>query len=221
MARKLRTIIATPQEAAESHPQVILAMCKEGFGVEERKESTPEKKGPSRRQRNCSAIRREIKRLKKAFNKAPEEEKCALKELAHEKLRKLRLQKRVRKNCKEFSKNCREFLSQPFEFSRRIINTKPKGCLKSSKEDVEAYLEKAHSKSPKEGQSQNCEGMWKYSEPEHPINNDCPSFKEFNQKLRKTRTKSVLGPNGVPNRVCKRCPKVERLLWQYLCNLWE
>ena len=224
MARRLRTIIATPQEAAESHPKVILAMCKERFGVEERKESTSEKKGPSRRQRKCSELRREIKRLKKAFNEAPEEEKCAIKELADEKLRKLRLQKRaesIRKNRKEFSKNCREFLSQPFEFSRKIINPKPKGRLKSSKEDVEAHLEKVHSKSPKEGQSQNCEEMWKYPEPEHPINNDCPSFKEFNQKLRKTRTKSAPGPNGVPYRVYKRCPKVARLLWEYLRNLWE
>ena len=45
-------------------------MCKERFGSEEKKESTAEKKGPSRRQRKCSELRREIKRLKKAFNES-------------------------------------------------------------------------------------------------------------------------------------------------------
>ena len=39
--------------------------------------------------------------------------------------------------------------------------------------------------------------------------------------MRKTRTKSAPGPNGVPYRVYKKCPKVARQLWQYVRELWE
>ena len=32
------------------------------------------------------------------------------------------------------------------QFSRKIINPKPKGCMKSSKEEVQAHLKNVHSK---------------------------------------------------------------------------
>ena len=107
MSRRLKTIIAHPREKAETHPKIILAMCKERFGEEEENRRTTRNRGPSRRQRKCSELRKEIKKLKKAYTEAPEEEKQAIKELTNEKLRKLRLQKRaerIRKNRKEFSK---------------------------------------------------------------------------------------------------------------------
>ena len=43
----------------------------------------------------------------------------------------------------------------------------------------------------------------------------------MNENLRKSRTKSAPGPNGVPYRVYKKCPKVAKQLWQYVCELWE
>ena len=40
-------------------------------------------------------------------------------------------------------------------------------------------------------------------------------------KLRKTRSKSAPGPNGVPYLVYKRCPGVARELWLYIKELWK
>ena len=46
-----------------------------------------------------------------------------------------------------------------------------------------------------------------------------PMYKEFAKKLRKTRSKSALGPNGVPYLVYKSCPGVSKFLWN-LRLLW-
>ena len=59
---------------------------------------------------------------------------------------------------------------------------------------------------------------WK--EPETDFNNKPPTYAEFQKKLRRTRTKSAPGPNGVPYRVYKRCPEVAKLLYQYLRSMW-
>ena len=48
MAKRLRTIIATPQEIII---RVILSMCKARFGIEEKKERTEVKDAPPRRQK--------------------------------------------------------------------------------------------------------------------------------------------------------------------------
>ena len=114
-----------------------------------------------------------------------------------------------------------EFLSQPYEFSRKIINPKPKGDLKSSKEEIEKHLKNVHSDEQQNTTCQEIEGLWEYPAPNQPFVTAPPSFKEFNEKLRKTRTKSAPGPNGVPYRVYKKCPKVARQLWQYVRELWE
>lgn len=52
------------------------------------------------------------------------------------------------------------------------------------------------------------------------FNDDPPAYSEFAKKLRKTRSKSAPGPNGVPYLVYKRWPSVAKLLWGYLRLLW-
>ena len=53
------------------------------------------------------------------------------------------------------------------------------------------------------------------------FNDKVPSFNEFFKKLRKTRSKSAPGPNGVPYLLYKRCPRVAKQLWGYLRELWN
>ena len=219
----LKTIYSPPDKKAISHPKIIYEMCKERFGLKESTTKTTQN-GPSRRQRKCSMLRREIKTLKKAVEEAPIEEKNAIKQLHNEKLRSLRLAKRaesMRKHRKRFSKNCNDFLTQPYDFARKVIAPKPKGKLSSSKEDVEEHLKKAHSDPHKEVHREPQDDLYEYKEPEVEFNNDPPSFNEFMKRLRKTRSKSAPGPNGVPYIVYKRCPKVARQLWLYLKDMWK
>ena len=221
VSKRLKIIMSSPEELAKTHPRIIFNMVTERFGLKEREATTTT--GPSRRQKHITNLRAEIKLLDKAVKSAPEEEKEGIKELQKEKLRSLRLKKRaesIRKNKRKFRKNCSEFLSQPYNFSRNLLNPKPKGVLKSTKEEVEEYLHNVHSDPDREKTLDMSEEMWEHKEPEIDFNNKPPSYSEFLKKLRKTRAKSAPGPNGVPYRVYKRCPEVAKLLYQYLRSMW-
>ena len=102
-----------------------------------------------------------------------------------------------------------------------MINPKPKGDLKSTKKEVETYLEKVHSSQRQKREPSETVEMLEYPQPESPFRSSPPSYKEFCSKLRKTQTKSVPGPKGVPYKVYKRCPGVAWLIWQNLCAIWK
>ena len=114
-------------------------MCVERFGFKEKRQK-PQQKGPSRRQRKCKGLRADINKLKNAYHQAPEGEREAIQQLQQEKLKKLRLAKRaetIKRNRKKLARNCSTFFSNPFEFAREVVAPKPKGKMKSSKQEVE------------------------------------------------------------------------------------
>ena len=219
----LQVQAASAENKAVVHPMMIYTLCKERFGVKEGKKKSTEV-GPSKRQQKCKKLREEINKLKEAYKEAGEGQKEGIKQLQEEKLQKLRLAKRaetLRKGRKKFSRNCSAFLSQPFDFARNVIAPKPKGNLKSSKEEVENHLQKVHGDTEKKEANVDPEGIPEYPQPQVDFDNEPPSWKEFNNRLRKTRNKSAPGPNGVPYVVYKRCPGVARLLWGYLKGMWK
>ena len=140
------------------------------------------------------------------------------------KLRKLRLAKRaesLKQSRKKFSSNCKEFLGQPYQFARNILAPKPKGELKSTKDEVEKHLSEVHS-DPNQGKERDDhDDLINYELKDIAFDDNPPAFKEFATKLRRTRSKSAPGPNGVPYLVYKRCPGVAKLLWNYLRLLWR
>ena len=219
----LKVLYSSPEHKAETHPRMIHAMCKERFGVKEAKKQQ-QPGGPSKRQKKCASLREEINTLKRTYKNAPDEEKEAINQLQEEKLKALRLTKRAetaKKNRKKYSSNCSKFLSQPFDFARETIAPKAKGEMKSSKEEVEMHLRTAHSDQRKGEDRSTPDDLHSYEEPTVSFNNEVPSWAEFNRKLRKTRSKSAPGPNGVPYLVYKRCPGVAKLLWLYLRGMWK
>ena len=136
----------------------------------------------------------------------------------------MRLMKRtesIKQNRKKYSKNFSEFLSQPYDFARKIIAPKPRGVMKSSKADVEKQLHEAHGDQSKEEERKIPENLQEHKEPLVEFNDSLPSWGEFNKHLRKTRSKSAPGPNGVPYIVYKRCPGLARLLFLYLRGIWK
>ena len=224
MSALLKVLIAPAEIRAKTHPNVIYGMCRERFGIKEQKHTKETKAGPSRRQKKCSSLREEINSLKRAVATAPSGEKEAIKELQAEKLKKLRLAKRaeaLKQSRKKFASNCKSFLTQPYQFARDLLSPKPKGELKSSKEEVEEFLAKAHSDDNKETAKESCDGLLEFGNATKDFDDRIPAYNEFLKKLRQTRSKSAPGPNGVPYLVYKRCPKVAKLLWGYLRELWR
>ena len=223
MTELLRPQNTTPESKAVLHPTIIYTMGKDKFGIKERsKEKKGETKGPTRRQRKCQRLREEINSLKETYKNAKAEEKEGVKQLQEGKLKELRLAKRaesLKKGRKKYTKNCNAFLSHPYDFAREIISPKPKGKLSSSKEETEAFLEEAHSNREKAKEKE--EDFHQYGPPTVDFDDSLPSWKEFNEKLQRTRNKSAPGPNGVPYLVYKKCPGLARLLYGYLKGLWR
>ena len=93
--------------------------------------------------------------------------------------------------------------------------------MKSKKTEVENHLHKAHSDQRKDEELEIQEDLYEYKEPFVEFNNNPPTWGEFNKRLRKTRSKSSPGPNGVPYLVYKRCPGLARLLFSYLRGMWK
>ena len=73
----LKTKYLTAEKKSESHPIIIYEMCKERFGVREKKGGN-KKCGPSRRQLKCAKLRREINELKNAYKIASASEQEAI-----------------------------------------------------------------------------------------------------------------------------------------------
>ena len=110
---------------------------------------------------------------------ASEEEREGIKLIQKEKLRNLRVKKRaenVRKNRQKFRRNCNEFLSQPYDFSRKLMNPKPRGQLKSTKDEVEAHLHNIHSDPKREASQEMSEEMLKHEEPDLLTTNHLPTL---------------------------------------------
>ena len=221
----LRAVGGSAEQKAESHPNIIYTVCKDRFGVEEKKpKKTQQKKGPSRRQEKCKTLREEINKLKDAYKEAPEEEKEAIDQLQQEKLRKLRLAKRaetMKINREKAKKSSDSFLRNPFEFARKVLSPEVKGDLRSTKEEVEKHLSTAHSDSKRGDALEIPHNLWEYQEPTIEFNNQPPAWREFQQRVRKARSKSAPGPNGIPYKVYKKCPGVARVLWLYLRGIWK
>ena len=219
----LKLVHSSHENKAEAHPGIIFTVGNDRFGAKEAKQKT-QSSGPSKRQKKCKTVREEIKRLKETYKNAPDEEKEAINQLQQEKLKNLRLMKRaesIKQNRKKLSRNCSEFLSQPFDFARKNIAQKPRGEMKSSKSDVEKQLHDAHGDQSKKEERKIPDNLHEYKEPFVEFNDSPPSWGEFNKQLRKTRSKSAPGPNGVPYIVYKRCPGLARLLFLYLRGMWK
>ena len=225
VAEMLRAQNLTPENKAVIHPLLIYSLGKERFGIKDNKEKEKLRtNGPSRRQRKCKRLREEINKLKEAFWNANEDQKEAIGQLQGEKLRQLRLTKRaesIRKNRQKYVKNCNKFLSQPFDFAREVISPRHKGSIKSSKEKTEEHLRKAHGNAGSKEDMDAPEDLHQYEEATIDFDDSLPTWREFNDQLKKTRNKSAPGPNGVPYLVYKRCPGLARLLWGYIKGLWK
>ena len=197
----------------------------ERFGpVKSRKPKQNSFKGPSRRQRECKHLRDEINKLKEAYTAAPEEEKEGIAELQNEKLRALRLKKRaesIKISRGKYKRNAEEFISQPYSYARKVLDPQVKGRLQSSKEEVEEFVTAAHSDPAREEEIPIPDDLYEYPEVKQEFNMKPPTLKEFSTLLRKTRSKSAPGPNGVPYKVYKKCPGVAKELWSYLRDLWK
>ena len=113
------------------------------------------------------------------------------------------------------------FTANPFRVVTRLLGDKRSGTLKKSKEEVEEYLRQTHS-DPQKGVALGDNDMLPNPPPPaSEFNYAQPTMSEMTEILKKARAGSAPGPNGVPYKVYKYCPKLARRLWHLIKVIWR
>ncbi|XP_069114421.1 uncharacterized protein [Argopecten irradians] len=201
----------------------IYSMGIERFGTEE-KEIRGGNNRENRREKEIGNIRRELRALKKQFREASDVQKQPIIELTHglrERLKTLRRAETNRRNRKERSRKRTSFVTNPFQFVKKLFGSKGSGKLVSSKEEVEEHLRKTHSDPRRAEDLAENTKIREVEEPTEAFDESEPKLSEVREIIKKARAGSAPGPNGVPYRVYKNCPRLLRRLWLLLRKVWR
>ena len=178
----------------------------------------------NRRQRETAGLKRDLKQLTRRYKEPDEGERQALAELRNtirEKLKILRRAERSRKRRKERARARARFTANPFHFTSHLLGSKGSGTLTAGKEEVEQHLKDMHSDPRRDEDLGDNEKLIQPDEPEYPFDGAEPKLREVNDVIRKARVGSSPGPNGIPYKVYKNCPRLTKRLWKHLRVIWR
>ncbi|XP_052240804.1 uncharacterized protein LOC127851227 [Dreissena polymorpha] len=201
-----QVLLGTVERKLRSMCRLIYAVGKERFGVtpSERKQTTVAK---NRRQIEIEKLRKDLRNLGNQYRQASELEKIGLQELrdhTRRRLQDLRKAERIRKARREKARQRSRFLSNPYGFSKEILEEKKAGQLNCSKEEVEEHLKNTHSDQARHMRMEGHERIAPVPMPIVAFTEGEPTLKEVQDIIKKARSKSAPGPNGIPYKVVWR-----------------
>ena len=202
---------------------LIYTIGKERFGLQEKK-TNPTPPQPNRRERKIKAIRNDLKHLKKAFKKAKPEEKQGLKELRDQQrkeLATLRRAENLRMKSRKNAKRRAAFVANPYQFSKRLMDKEKSGTIANSVEEVQEYIRSVHSDPEKQIPLGDCPRIEDEQPPSIQFDVSEPKLSEIRDVVKKARSSSAPGPNGIPYKVYKMCPQLTRRLWRLIKVIWR
>ena len=139
-----------------------------------------------------------------------------LRDIHRGKLKVLQTAERARKKRKYKAKERASFISNPSKFTSKLLGEERAGKLTSSKEEVEEFLTAAHTDPMRHDQLGDCKRILPADQPSALFKDSEPTWREVADVVKKARAGSAPGPNGVPYRVYKNCPKLLKRLWSLL-----
>ncbi|XP_052245600.1 uncharacterized protein LOC127854577 [Dreissena polymorpha] len=218
---------ATLQGAVErklvAMTSLIYTVGKERYGVYVPKHSKPSSQ-PNRRERQIQAIRQELKKLRKAYRNAKDEEKLGLQELRdlqRKQLRELRKAETARKNRRKRAQQRTSFIANPYKFSKKLLDKEKSGILNSSMEEIQTHLRDTHSDTRRDDPLGPCAHIMPEPAPTIALDSKEPTLAEVKDVVKKARAGSAPGPNGIPYKVYKMCPRLLRRLWRLIKVVWR
>ena len=108
------------------------------------------------------------------------------------------------------------FVANPYKFTKTTLEGTKAGTLQSSKEEVEQHLSETHSDENQWEDLGHCDRIEKVPEPVIPMDTKEPTWKEIVDIVKKSRSASAPGQNGIPYKVYKNCPRILKHLWRLL-----
>jgi hypothetical protein len=197
-------------------------VCLERFGSDVKANTGQQQKQANRRQVEKGRLRCQHRDLKKKLRSCTEEERPGVVQLmddVREKIQSIARAEASRKRRKERRKRRERFLKDPYTFAKKLFQQSKNGELKASKEEVERHVSGVYGQRPEVNIS-------RIPELQHPTS---PGYKfdegeirleEIQRVVKKARSKSAPGMNGVSYRVYKKCPKVLSVLHGILNSVW-
>ena len=201
---------------------IIYEEGKQSFGEMPKKKPTTKQKG--RREREIFQLVKERRLLRKAWRKAQDLEKEALKCLWDQlksRLANLRRAERIRKRRSRKEKARTSFFRDPFKYARDLLEEKKSGKLETTAEELESHIKEQLGDSDQNTPLGSPGHVPCPPEPGTKFDTTPPRWAEINQVVQKARTASAPGPNGVPYKVFKNCPMVLKLLWKLMRAAWK
>jgi hypothetical protein len=203
---------------------MVYTIGKERFGTMEKGTRSLQPLRENRRQQEIKRIRGELKVLSRKFKSANETEKAGLhqlRDILRDKRNNLMKAERIRKSRKERAKKRSAFVANPYRFTSTVLEGKRSGKLTSPKEAVEEHLKKTHGDEQQWRPLGSCSRIEDVAPPEIPMDMKEPTWKEVTDIVKKSRSASAPGTNGIPYKVYKKCPKILRHLWKLMKVIWR
>ena len=144
-----------------------------------------------------------------------------MEEMLRNKLKIIRRAERHRKRQKNRARAWERFTSNTFLFTSALLGKKTSGILESSLEELEEHLRRVYSDPRRDEELEECEKLIAPETPSELFDEKEPTLKEVHDVIRKARAASAPGPNRIPYRVYKNCPKLRRSLWKMLKVIWR
>ena len=88
-------------------------------------------------------------------------------------------------------------------------------------EEVESYLRETHSDPNREDSLGNCDRIDPAEPPQKKMIITEPTLGEVSDIIKKARFGSAPGPNAIPYKVYKMCPRLLKRLWRLLKVVWR
>ena len=220
------TLCGSVDRKIQAMSTIAYAVGSDRFGFQEQRRAPPTagNREPNRREKEIAAIRQRLRDLRRQYKKADDSEKQGLSDLAdisREKLISLRRAENHRRNRKERSKKLAQFTSRPFAFLKRLYEGKRSGRLQATRKETEQYLQNTYSDPDRELELEDHPKLWSPEEPTTPLDFSVPKLSDVHEIIRKSRSGSAPGPNGLPYRMYKQCPRLTTRLWKLLMVVWR
>ena len=208
----------------EAMTEVVYRMGLDRFGPDEKNKGGKVAHDSNRRTRLITSIRAELRQLRKQYRRANPDEKAGLAELTdslRERLSSLRKAERYRKNRRERARKRASFIKNPYGFMKKMLGDKRTGRLSCPRAEVEEHLKAVHSDPDREVPLGIHPKLISPEEPEKPMDDSEPRLKEVMDIIKNARAGSAPGPNGIPYKVYKNCPKLTKRLWRLIRVVWR
>ena len=110
-------------------------------------------------------------------------------------------------------KTRKDFLADPYKFAKGLFTENKSGKLECTKEELEKHLAETYSDPRREEDLPPCPGLKRPTHPGSPFDLGDLRKQEVDDFVKKARTKSCPGNDGISYKVYKRCGKLRKQLF--------